>query len=154
MPTIARSVDIAVSAEQAFEFMAAIGNLSKFHEGISDLHLLSDKDRGLGLQFGCKVDVPRKGLLDCEYEVTDFIDYILLVIKTTSGPKSTGIWHFARMAGMNIKTRITYTLSYQVPVPIIGQIIDLLFVRRIWTERVEKTMQNLKDVLEKEKKAG
>jgi ribosome-associated toxin RatA of RatAB toxin-antitoxin module len=152
MPTIARCVDIAVSAEQAFEFMAEISNMSKFHEGISDLHLISDKGRGLGLQFGCKVDVPRKGLLDCEYEVTDFIDYILIAIKTTSGPKSEGIWHFARMAGMNVKTRITYTLNYQVSVPIIGQLIDLVFVRRIWTERVEQTMQNLKDVLEKEKK--
>jgi hypothetical protein len=30
---------------------------------------------------------------------------------------------------------------------------DIFFVRRIWTERVEQTMQNLKDVLEKEKKA-
>ena len=151
MPTIARCVDIAVSAEQAFEFMAEVSNLPKFHEGISDLHLLSDKDRGLGIEFGCSVDVPRKGTLDCTYEITDFIDYILITIKTTSGPKSEGIWHFARMAGMNVKTRITYTLTYQVPVPIIGSLIDLLFVRRIWTARVEQTMQNLKDVLEQEK---
>jgi len=153
MPTIARCVDIAVSAVQAFEFMADVSNLPKYHEGISDLHLLSDKSRGQGIQFGCKVDVPRKGLLDCEYEVTDFIDYILIAIKTTSGLKSEGIWHFARMAGKNTKTRITYTLNYQVPVPIIGGVIDRLFVRRVWTERVEHTMQNLKDVLEKEKKA-
>jgi len=153
MPSIARCVDIAVSAEQAFEYMAEISNLTKFHTGISELHLISDKGRGLGLQFGCKVDVPRKGPLDCEYEVSEFIDYILIAIKSTSGPKSEGIWHFARMAGMNIKTRITYTLNYQVPVPIIGQLIDLLFVRRIWTARVEQTMQNLKDVLEKEEKA-
>lgn len=153
MPTIARCVDIAVSAEQAFEFMAEVSNLPKFHEGISDLQLISDKGRGAGIQFRCKVDIPRKDLLDCEYEVTDFIDYILIAIKTTSGPKSEGIWHFARMAGKNIKTRITYTLNYQVPVPIIGGLIDRLFVRRIWTERVENTMQNLKDVLEKEKKA-
>lgn len=153
MPSIARCVDINVSAEQAFEFMAEISNMPKFHEGISDLYLISDKGRGAGLQFGCKVDVPRKGLLDCEYEVTDFIDYILIAIKTTSGPKSEGIWHFGRMAGKNIKTRITYTLNYQVPVPVIGQLMDIFFVRRIWTERVEQTMQNLKDVLEKEKKA-
>lgn len=153
MPTIARCVDIAVSAEQAFEFMAEVSNLPKFHEGISDLHLISDKGRGQGIRFGCMVDVPRKGLVECEYEVTDFIDYILIAIKTTSGLKSEGIWHFARMAGMNIKTRITYTLNYQVSVPIIGGLIDRLFIRRIWIERVEHTMQNLKDVLEKEKKA-
>ena len=94
MPTIARCVDIAVSAEQAFEFIAEVSNLPKFHEGISDLHLLSDKDRGLGIEFGCSVDIPRKGTLDCTYEITDFIDYILITIKTTSGPKSEGIMAF------------------------------------------------------------
>ena len=113
MPTIARCVDIGISAEQAFEFMAEISNLPKFHEGISDLHLLSDKGRGLGLKFACKVDVPRKGLLDCEYEVTEFIDYILMAIKTTSGPKSEGIWHFARMAGNEHQN--THHLYAQLP---------------------------------------
>ena len=44
MPTIARSVDIRVSSEQAFEYMAQISNLSEYYEGISDLKLVSDKE--------------------------------------------------------------------------------------------------------------
>ena len=148
MSTIARRVDIRVSAEQAFEYMAHITTLPEYHAGISDLRLLDDKDRGQGLIFACKVDVPRRGLLDCEFEITDFIDYILMTIKSTSGPKSEGTWHFARMAGMNVKTRITYTLTYQVPVPIIGGLIDALFIRRTMSQRVEQTLLNLKTKLE------
>jgi len=148
MPTIARSVDIHISAEQAFEYMAEINNLPAYHEGLSDLRLLGEKDRGLGLTFACKMDIPRKGPIDCEYEITDFTDYILLTIKSTNGPTSKVTWHFARMAGMNVKTRITYTLTYQIPVPIIGGLIDLLFIRSQMTQRVEQTLMNLKTNLE------
>lgn len=149
MSTIARSVDIRITAEQAFEFMAEVSNLAQFHEGITDLRLLSEKSRGMGVTFACKVDVPRTGPLECEHEIIEFVDYISITVSATKGCKSVGTWHFSRMAGMIVKTRVTYTLSYQVPVPVIGCLIDLIFVRRIWMQRVEQTLYNLKNVLEK-----
>lgn len=150
MPIIARSVDIRVPAEQAFEFMAEINNFSKFSEGISDLHVLSEKDRGVGVTFAGTVDRPHKGPQQCEFVITDFVDYIDITFHATKGCEAEGIWHFSRMAGLNAKTRITYTFNYKVQVPIVGSLIDLLFVRRIWKQRVEQTLQNLKDVLENE----
>lgn len=148
MPTIARSIDIRVPAEEAFEFIAEIRNLSLFHEGISSLELLSEKDRGLGVNFSAVIDRQRKGPLPCEFVVIDFVDYISMAFRATKGCKAEEYWHFARMAGMHVKTRITVTLIYQLPVPVLGRLFNLVFVRRIWTQRMEQTLQTLKQVLE------
>jgi uncharacterized membrane protein len=130
--------------------MAEVSNLALYHEGISDLRLLTEKTRGSGVKFACKVDASPKGPLECEHEVFDFVDYITMKIRTTKGGKAVGQWRFARMAGKASKTRITYTLNYQVPVPVVGGLVDLLFVRRSWKRRVEHSLQNLKDLLEQQ----
>lgn len=150
MATIERSIDIQVPVEQAFEYMAEINNLALYHEGFTDVRFLSEKTRGSGVKFTCKVDIPYQPPREFENEVVDFVDYISLKIKTTRGAKALGQWRFARMAGKTAKTRITYALRYQVPVPVLGRLVDLLVVQRTWKQHVEHSLNNLKHILEQE----
>jgi hypothetical protein len=44
-------------------------------------------------------------------------------------------------------TRVIYDMSYDVPVPIVGRLIDVLASEPLWTKRVEKSLRNLKPLL-------
>jgi hypothetical protein len=45
-------------------------------------------------------------------------------------------------------TRVGYALEYDVPVPIIGNLLDLLAFKSLWVKRVQTSLQNLERLLE------
>ncbi|MEA3377309.1 MAG: hypothetical protein U9R72_14050 [Chloroflexota bacterium] len=54
-------------------------------------------------------------------------------------------WIFGEANG---KTRFTYGLTYDLPVPIIGGILDALFMKPAWEKIIENSLQNLKQLVE------
>lgn len=60
------------------------------------------------------------------------------------GPKSVDQYELEPTAG---GTRVTETVDYDVP-PVLGSLMDVLFVKPALTRRMEKALQNLKRLLE------
>ena len=42
------------------------------------------------------------------------------------------------------QTRVTYALEYSIPVPLLGPVLDSMFMKRKWTTIIEKSLENLK----------
>jgi len=80
-----------------------------------------------------------------EMEVSDFVENEGWIATSTKGPKTRGEWRFAAVNG---GTRFTYVLDYQMPMPIVGGILDTLLIKGNWVRFINKSVQNLKRALE------
>jgi len=148
MAVVQRSVVIAVPVEQAFDFVAHWRNVEKFYEGISDYRPATDKTRGDGVRFTCRVGNPVVGGIPYEVEFSDFVEHVGWTVTAVRGPKVVEHWRFERLEGGAGETRVTYDLSYEVPVPLVGRLIGALLSQPLWARRVERSLQNLKALLE------
>ena len=105
---------------------------------------MTENTTGNGARFSYKV----KDLgLETSYE-TEMFDHIEnegFKLRSVMGPKVGEQYFFETIEG---GTRITYTMDYAVPLPIIGGLLDTLIFKSLWIKRVQRSMQNLKRLLE------
>jgi len=141
---INRSVVIDASAEEVFDFTDDWRNLPEYQPGIKDWQPTTEKTRGEGARFSYTTKE-----LGMEFDIeTEIIEVSLnekRAWKTVSGADIEAQWFFEPLNG---RTKTTYILDYDLPIPIIGNIIDVLLVRErreIW---VEDMLQNLKTLIE------
>ena len=83
-----------------------------------------------------------------EVEFSDFVENVGWTVTAVRGPKVVERWRFERLEGGAGETRVTYDLSYEVPVPLVGRLIGALLSEPLWARRVERSLQNLKALLE------
>lgn len=141
---INKSIVIDASAEEVFDFTGDWRNLPKYQPGIKDWQPTTEKTRGEGARFFYTTKE-----LGMEFDIeTEIIKATLnekRAWKTVSGADIEAQWFFEPLNG---RTKTTYILEYGLPIPIIGNIIDVLLVRdrrEIW---VEDMLQNLKTLIE------
>jgi len=148
MARIQKSIVIEVPVGEAFEFAADWRNATRFYEGVYDLRPVTDKTRGNGARFTCKAKNPIAGGIAYEVEYSDFVENVGWTATGVQGPKFVERWTFERLDDRPDATRVIYDMSYDVPVPIVGRLIDVLASEPLWTKRVEKSLRNLKSLLE------
>jgi len=148
MGRIQKSIVIEAPLEKVFEFVADWKNGEKFYEGISGLEPVTEKTRGDGARFVCKAKNPVVGDITYEVEYSDFVENVGWTATGVKGPRFTEQWRFERLDDRPDATRVIYDMSYKVPVPIVGRLIDALASEPLWTRIVEKSLYNLKSLLE------
>jgi uncharacterized membrane protein len=84
---------------------------------------------------------------EIETEITDEVENKSRTYASVRGAKTGGQWLFK---AIDDGTRITYIVEYQLPVPIIGGILDRLFIKPKREVYTFKALQNLKRVMERE----
>jgi hypothetical protein len=148
MARIQKSIVINAPLEEVFEFAADWKNAEKFYEGVSGLEPVTEKTRGDGARFACKARNPVIGDIAYEVEYSDLVENVGWTVRGVKGPKFVERWRFERLDERPDATRVIYDMSYKVPLPIVGRLIDLLASEPLWTRIAEKSLQNLKSLLE------
>jgi len=132
---ISKSIVIDASAEEVFEFT---GDWRFFWQPTTE------KTEGEGARFS--YTTKELGIdFDIETEIIRVSLNEKRVWKTVSGADIEAQWFFEPLNG---STKTTYIIDYDLPIPIIANIIDVLLVRErreIW---VEDMLQNLKTLIE------
>ena len=144
MTTIEKTIEIEAPVERVFDFVTDWQNMSSFMEGTYDWKPTTDKTRGDGTRVAHK----QKGLfreIGYECEVSGFVENEGFTITSFKGPEARSQWVFERL---DDKAKVTLIVGYKVPVPIVGGILDALLVKRMSETMFDKSLQNLKRLLE------
>ena len=143
MTRIEKSIEIKAPVENVFEFVADWHNTAKFYEGIYDLKPTTEA-RGEGARFIHKAKV--LGIeSETEYEVSDFVENEGWTSTSVRGIETKVQWIFA---SLDDGTKVTHIVEYKPPIPIVGVVVDALLVKRQWETNIQRSLQNLKRLLE------
>ncbi len=141
---INRSIVIDASPNEVFSFTGDWRNLPKYQKGIKNWQPTTENTRGEGAKFSYTTNE-----LGMEFDIeTEIVDVTLneeRVWQTVSGADIEAKYLFEPQNG---RTKTTYILDYNLPIPIIGNILDVLLVRESREVWVENTLQNLKKLIE------
>jgi uncharacterized membrane protein len=144
MGTVEGSIEIKLPVESVIAFLEDWHNAEKWYEGIYDWKPTTENTTGNGARFSYKV----KDLgIETRYE-TEMFNHIKnkgFSLRSIEGPKVDEQYLFEPIED---GTRVTYTMDYDVPLPIVGGLLDALFFKSLWAQRVQRSLQNLKRLLE------
>ena len=144
MARIERSIEIEAPVEKAFAFVTEWQNMSRFMERTSDWRPASEKTRGDGVRVAHRQQgLGREFAYECE--TSDFVENAGFTLTSFKGPKARSQWSFERL---DDGTKVTLIAEYDVPVPMLGGILDALLVKRMAERMFARSLQNLKGLLE------
>lgn len=144
MTEIKRSVEIDALVVEVFRFAADWQNWPKFFEAVSEFKPTTELTRGNGARFAYKAKL--LGIkAPVETEIRDFVENEGWTGVSVKGMEHKTQWVFAQE---NSKTRFTYVLSYRLPLPVLGGVLDALFVKPAWERIIENSLLNLKGLME------
>jgi ligand-binding SRPBCC domain-containing protein len=146
MATLERTVEIRAPAETVFDFVVAQweANMSFWQGGVYKWTPLTRGAMGDGFRVRYVARMLGVGF-QIEMEVEDFLRYEGWVAVSRKGPSAEGRWRFVSDDG---KTRFTYGLSYDLPPPVIGPLMDRLLMKRLWSNAIDRSLANLKRLIE------
>lgn len=144
MSDIERSIEINAPVEKVFQYAADWKNWPEFFEGVFDFKPTTEIERGDGSRFAYKARV--LGMkVSVETEIQEFAENEGWTGVSISGVKVKTRWIFVKVNG---KTKFTYGQSGSLPIPILGNILDRLFVKPAWERIIENSLQNLRERME------
>jgi len=145
MTRVEASVDIQAPLAEVFAYASDWRKWEDWWEGVSDFKPTTELTRGSGTRYAYKAWIA--GItLNLETEINEFAENVGWKGIVTKGPPHRTQWIFE---GLGDHTRLTYILEYSLPVPVLGSLLDILFMRPGWQRRLEKSLQNLKVFFEK-----
>ena len=145
MTRIIKEMEINVPVEKVFNFVTDYANAPRYTEHLVRFEPTTEIKREKGARFdmtGEIFGIPCKSQL----EIVDFVENRGWHLKPVSGTQIEIQWLFR---STEKGTRVTYITKYRLPFGLMGKIIDSLIVRRLARKGAEKTLQKLKDLLEK-----
>jgi len=140
MTRIEHSVIIQAPVEQVFSYVADYQKWSEWFEGVSDFRATTSISQGNGARYAYKARMMgvSAGL---ETEVNDFqLNRGWKGVATKGMPHRTQ-WIFEPVSE---GTKCTYILEYDMPIPLLGSLLDSLFMKPQWTSILNKSFDNLK----------
>jgi len=144
MTKICSRIEVNVPIEKLIAFLGDWHNAEKWYEGIYDWKPITEYTMGNGARFSYKVKELGIATL-CEAEMFDYVKNMGFKFRSVKGPKVDEHYSFDSIEG---GTRINYTMAYDIPLPLLGRILDTLIFKSLWAKRVQRSFQNLKRLLE------
>jgi len=140
MTRVEASVEIAAPLPEVFAYASDWRKWEEWWLGVSDFRPTTEVTRGNGTRYAYKAWIG--GIrMEVETEIHDFVENVGWRGVVTRGTPHTTRWLF-EPAGAG--TRLTYTLEYRIPVPVVGPLLDALLMRPGWQRRLERSLANLK----------
>ena len=144
MSRVEKSIRINAPADKVFRFAADYENWNAFFVGVSDVKPTTEKTWGDGSKFVYKATI--MGIpMPVGTEIHSFVENEGWRGKSFKGIEHGTQWIFEPA---DTETEFTFAVDYRMPVPILGNILDKLIVKREWEGIVEGSLQNLKGIME------
>jgi uncharacterized protein YndB with AHSA1/START domain len=140
MTYIEYSVTIEAPIERVFNYAADYQKWSEWFEGVSDFKPTTKINQGNGARFAYRVRVMGFSAA-VETEIHDFVRNKGWTGVSTKGLAARTHWTFEPIGDA---TKFTYTMEYQMPIPLLGTLLDSWFARPQWQKTVERSLNNLK----------
>jgi uncharacterized membrane protein len=140
MTKVSASVDVSAPLDEVWAFASDWRHWDAWWAGVSGFRPTTEVARGNGTRYAYRAWIA--GLwLNLETEIHDFQEKVGWRGVVTKGPPHRTQWIFeAHGPG----TRLTYVLEYSLPIPVLGPVLDSLFMRPGWKRRLEESLQNLR----------
>jgi len=140
MTRITASVEVKAPLDDVWAFASDWRHWDSWWEGVSGFRPTTERTRGDGTRYAYRAWIA--GLtLNLETEIYDFVEKAGWRGLVTKGPPHRTQWAFEDLGAT---TRLTYSLEYSLPVPVLGPLLDSLLMRPGWQRRLETSLQNLK----------
>ena len=147
MTKVEASIEINKPVKEVFSYASDWKHWQEWREGISELKLTNETERGNNTRYAYKAPVAWLKF-NLETEIHYFRENIgWQGIVHTGLPHKTQ-WHFE--SKMN-KTMVTYTLEYSPPWFLIGPLLDYFILKPNLRRILEGSLQNLKAHLENQR---
>ena len=145
MGRVEKSIRISAPADKVFQFAADYQNWEAFFVGVSNAKPTTEKTWGDGSRFVYKATV--MGIpLQVGTEIHSFVENEGWRGKSFKGlVEHRTQWIFQPV---DAGTEFTFAVDYKMQVPVLGDILDRLIVKREWEGIVGKSLHNLKGILE------
>jgi uncharacterized membrane protein len=144
MTEIKRSIEVGAPVNKVFEFASDYRNWPEFFEGVSDVKPITETVHGDGAKFIYKVKVLAMRV-SVGTEFQQFKENEGWVGKSFKGIEHQTRWIFKPSNG---NTEFTFVQNYKFPWYFGGKFIDRLLARSQWIRIIEKSVQNLKKLME------
>jgi len=139
MTRVENSVIVDAPVHTVFAYASDWRRWAEWFEGVSDFRPTTEVTRGAGARYAYRASV--MGIpATVETEVREFVeDQGWTGIATRGLPHRTH-WRFEAQGE---RTRFTYGLEYQLPVPLLGAVVDTLIVKGQWRRIIARSLSNL-----------
>ncbi len=145
MTEIKRSVIIKAPIEKVFKYASDYQKWSDWYEGVFNFNPITEMTRGNGTKYVYKAKLFGMNAT-VGTEITQFKENEGWIGKSFKGFGHKTIWSFKKSNG---DTEFTHGLTYKVPWYMGGKLSDNRLLKPAWINIVEKSLQNLKDIMEK-----
>lgn len=141
MTRIEHSVIIQAPVEQVFSYAADYRKWSEWFEGVSEFRPTTDVKQGNGARYAYKARL--MGIsARVETEIHDFVPSRGWTGVASKGMPHKTHWNFEPLGE---STKFTYVLEYQLPVPLVGSLLDSLFMKPQWDKIISRSLENLRN---------
>lgn len=139
MTHIEHSVIIKAPVELVFKYAADYQKWTEWFEGVSDFKPTTAVTHGNGTRYAYKARM--MGVtVRVETEIHDFVQNA-----GWRGVSTRGMPHRTQWIFESVKqgTKFTYALEYNIPVPLLGRLLDSAFTKPQWDQIIKKSLSNL-----------
>ncbi len=140
MTKVEGSIIVPAPVHDVFTYASDYERWTDWFTGVSDFRPMTEVTRGNGARYAYKARL--MGLpAAVETEISGFAED-----KGWKGTSRKGMAHctYWLFEPHGEYTRFTYALEYRLPVPILGALIDALFLKRAWRRIIAKSLDNLR----------
>ena len=139
MARIEQAIVIPAPLEDVFAFASDYRKWGDWFEGVSEFTPITTITEGNGARYAYKARL--LGIsVGVETEIHDFRRNEGWKGVATKGVAAQTFWTF-RPEGDG--TRFTYALEYDLPIPLLGPLVDSMFMKRQWKRIIAKSLENL-----------
>ncbi len=140
MTHIEHTITIEAPIEEVFNYAADFRKWSEWFDGVSDFKATTKITQGNGARYAYKARLMGFSAR-IETEVRDFIPNRGWRGIATRGMAHRTFWNFEQVGN---GTRFTYALEYQLPIPLLGSLLDSLFMKPQWDKIITNSLNNLR----------
>jgi hypothetical protein len=144
MTRLTSTVEVNAPLDDVWAFASDWRKWDSWWAGVSGFRPTTELTRGNGTRYAYRAWIA--GLrLNLETEIHDFVEkagWRGVVIK---GPPHRTQWVFEDLGAT---ARLTYTLEYTLPIPLLGPLLDAFLMRPGWQRRLDRSLLNAKRQLE------
>jgi hypothetical protein len=133
--------------EDVFAYASDWTKWGDWFEGVSNFEPITKTKKGNGTIYRYQARLIGS-TSTLETEIHDFVENKGWNGIARKGFPHKTLWQFDKV---NENTRFTYGLEYKLPIPLIGTLLDSLFLKPMWDKIIRKSLQNLREKLQQQK---
>lgn len=144
MAKIVKSIDIDAPREHVFALAVDPAKQPEWSTFIKEVTITSGDAKSAGTTDRCLIKVgPRATPVEAEW--TEYNPNEAFARRATSGMVMQGRMAFTQSNG---GTRVQWTIDYTPPMGMLGKLVSVIFMDRVFQNEVEASLENLKTALE------